>query len=103
MNVYFTTKTFYQRNHSEILGNTALSAFIDFFLLRIKENELAREQEKMEEKKDREEMRRLLVQHQWEQRMEKARQAELKRDLMQAHLVQFLQRSFPVCGAISQH
>ncbi|XP_075896319.1 cilia- and flagella- associated protein 210 [Nelusetta ayraudi] len=53
---------------------------------KFKENELVREQEKMEEKKDGENMQRLLAQHQWEQRMEKERQAEQKRDLMQAHM-----------------
>lgn len=58
---------------------------------RIKENELVREQEKMEEKKDGENMQRLHVQHQWERRMEKERQAEQKRDLMQAHMVEFWQ------------
>lgn len=61
-----------------------------------------REQEKMEEKKDGENMQRLLVQHQWEQRMEKERQAEQKRDLMQAHMVEFLQRRVPICDAVVQ-
>lgn len=70
---------------------------------RIRENELVREQEKMEEKKDGENMQRLHVQHQWEQRMEKERQAEQKRDLMQAHMVEFLQRRFPIRDAVVQY
>lgn len=50
----------------------------------------------MEGKKESENMQRLLVQHQWEQRMEKERQAELKRDLMQAHTVEFSEQRCPV-------
>lgn len=57
-----------------------------------------REQEKMEEKKDGENMQRLQEQYQWEQRMEKERQAEQKRDLMQAHLVGFLQHRLSICN-----
>lgn len=68
---------------------------------RIKEKELMREREKMEEKKDGENMQHLQEQYQWEQRMEKERQAEQKRGLMQAHLVgflQFLQRRLSICN-----
>ncbi|KAK2839774.1 hypothetical protein Q5P01_013514 [Channa striata] len=52
----------------------------------ITENELAREREKTETKKDAEEIQRLQELYQWEQRMETERQAEKKRNLMQAHL-----------------
>ncbi|XP_017280047.1 coiled-coil domain-containing protein 173 [Kryptolebias marmoratus] len=52
----------------------------------MKENELAREQQKLEDKKDGEEIQRLQELHQWERKMESERQANQKRDLMQAHL-----------------
>lgn len=72
------------------------------FFFRFKENELVRGQEKMEEKKEGENMQRLLAQHQWEQRMENERQAEQKRDLMQAHMVEFLQHRVPICDVVVQ-
>lgn len=56
-----------------------------------------REREKMEEKKDGENMQRLQEQYQWEQRIEKERQAEQKRDLMQAYLVGSLQHRLSIC------
>lgn len=46
-----------------------------------------REQQKIENKKDGEEIQHLKELYQLEQRMEKDRQAKQKRDLMQAHLV----------------
>ncbi|XP_022596635.1 coiled-coil domain-containing protein 173 [Seriola dumerili] len=52
----------------------------------IKVNELARERQKTENKKDGEEIQRLQELYQWEQRMEDERQTEQKRNLMQAHL-----------------
>ncbi|XP_040913771.1 coiled-coil domain-containing protein 173 [Toxotes jaculatrix] len=52
----------------------------------IKNNELAREQQKAENMRDGEEIQQLQELYQWEQRMEKERQAEQKRNLMQAHL-----------------
>ncbi|KAK2906101.1 hypothetical protein Q8A73_010044 [Channa argus] len=52
----------------------------------IMENELAREREKNETKKDAEEIQCLQGLYQWEQRMETERQAEMKRNLMQAHM-----------------
>ncbi|XP_031153852.1 coiled-coil domain-containing protein 173 isoform X2 [Sander lucioperca] len=52
----------------------------------VKENELLREREKIENKKDGEETQRLQELYQWEQRMEEEREAKLKRDLMHAHL-----------------
>ncbi|XP_030614221.1 coiled-coil domain-containing protein 173 [Archocentrus centrarchus] len=52
----------------------------------IKENELLREQQKLENQKDGEEIQRLQALHQLEQRTEAERQANQKRDLMQAHL-----------------
>uniref|UniRef100_A0A3Q3BA44 Cilia and flagella associated protein 210 n=1 Tax=Kryptolebias marmoratus TaxID=37003 RepID=A0A3Q3BA44_KRYMA len=55
-------------------------------LKNMKENELAREQQKLEDKKDGEEIQRLQELHQWERKMESERQANQKRDLMQAHL-----------------
>lgn len=48
-----------------------------------------REQQKAEVKKDGEEIQRLQELCLWEQRMEEDRQAEQKRNLMQAHLVWF--------------
>ncbi|XP_026232649.1 coiled-coil domain-containing protein 173 isoform X2 [Anabas testudineus] len=52
----------------------------------IKENEMARERQKAEIKKNGEEIQHLQELYQWEQRMEEERQAEQKRNLMQAHL-----------------
>ncbi|XP_049904217.1 cilia- and flagella- associated protein 210 [Epinephelus moara] len=52
----------------------------------IKDNELVKERQKLEDKKDGEEAQRLQELYQWEQRMEEERQAELKRNLMHAHL-----------------
>ncbi|XP_078117974.1 cilia- and flagella- associated protein 210 [Sander vitreus] len=52
----------------------------------VKENELLRERQKIENKKDGEETQRLQELYQWEQRMEEEREAKLKRDLMHAHL-----------------
>ncbi|XP_029315206.1 coiled-coil domain-containing protein 173 [Cottoperca gobio] len=52
----------------------------------IKENELVREREKSDNKKDGEETQRLKELYQWEQRMEEERQAKLKRNIMHAHL-----------------
>ncbi|KAM9347659.1 cilia- and flagella- associated protein 210 [Symphorus nematophorus] len=52
----------------------------------IKVNELVREQQEIEKKKDGEESERLKELYQWEQRMEQERQAKQKRNLMQAHL-----------------
>lgn len=55
--------------------------------LRIKENELLREQQKLESKKDGDEIQRLQALHQLERRMEAERQANQKRSLMQARQV----------------
>ncbi|XP_033473552.1 cilia- and flagella- associated protein 210 [Epinephelus lanceolatus] len=52
----------------------------------IKDNELVKERQTLEDKKDGEEAQRLQELYQWEQRMEEERQAELKRNLMHAHL-----------------
>ncbi|MED6238727.1 hypothetical protein ATANTOWER_028409 [Ataeniobius toweri] len=52
----------------------------------IKANELAREQQKLEIKKDAEEIQHLLEHYQWEQNMESERQANQRRNLMHAHL-----------------
>ncbi|XP_074515454.1 cilia- and flagella- associated protein 210 [Sebastes fasciatus] len=52
----------------------------------VKEIELVREIQKMENMKDGEEIQRLKELNQWEQRMEEERQAKLKKNLMQAHL-----------------
>ncbi|XP_032422747.1 coiled-coil domain-containing protein 173 isoform X2 [Xiphophorus hellerii] len=52
----------------------------------IKANEFAREQQKLEMKKDAEEIQQLQERYQWEQRMESERQANQKRNLMNAHL-----------------
>ncbi|CAI5656109.1 coiled-coil domain-containing protein 173 isoform X2 [Oreochromis aureus] len=51
----------------------------------IKENELLRERQKLESKKDGDEIQRLQALHQLERRMEAERQANQKRSLMQAH------------------
>ncbi|XP_054887607.1 cilia- and flagella- associated protein 210 isoform X1 [Poeciliopsis prolifica] len=53
----------------------------------IKANEFAREQQKLEIKRDAEEIQQLQERHQREQRMESERQANQKRSLMNAHLV----------------
>ncbi|KAM4731502.1 LOW QUALITY PROTEIN: cilia- and flagella- associated protein 210 [Anableps anableps] len=53
----------------------------------IKANEFAREQRKLEIKKDAEEIQHLQERYQWEQRMESERQANQRRSLMHAHLV----------------
>ncbi|XP_068560425.1 cilia- and flagella- associated protein 210 [Cebidichthys violaceus] len=52
----------------------------------VKESELVRERQKIENKKDGEETQRLQELHQWEQKTEEERQAKLKRDLMHAHM-----------------
>ncbi|XP_054887608.1 cilia- and flagella- associated protein 210 isoform X2 [Poeciliopsis prolifica] len=52
----------------------------------IKANEFAREQQKLEIKRDAEEIQQLQERHQREQRMESERQANQKRSLMNAHL-----------------
>ncbi|XP_014900683.1 coiled-coil domain-containing protein 173 isoform X2 [Poecilia latipinna] len=52
----------------------------------IKANEFAREQQKLEIKKDAEEIQQLQERYQREQRMESERQADQKRNLMNAHL-----------------
>lgn len=54
---------------------------------RIKENEMARERQKLENKRDGEEIQRLKELYQWEKRKEKESREKQKRDLMQAHLV----------------
>lgn len=51
----------------------------------IKENELLRERQKLESKKDGDEIQRLQALHQLERRMEAERQANQKRSLMQTH------------------
>lgn len=58
-----------------------------FPVFRIKENELVREQEKTENKRDGEKQEKLKELYQREQRKETERQAKQKRDLMQSHLV----------------
>ncbi|XP_070771204.1 cilia- and flagella- associated protein 210 [Enoplosus armatus] len=58
----------------------------------IKENELVREREKIENKKDGEETQHLQELYQWGQRMEEERQAKQKRNLMQAHLAHLTNR-----------
>ncbi|XP_026151094.1 coiled-coil domain-containing protein 173 [Mastacembelus armatus] len=52
----------------------------------IKENVLAREQQKIENIKEGEEIQHLQELYQWEQRLEEDRQADQKRNLMHAHL-----------------
>uniref|UniRef100_A0A3P9N652 Cilia and flagella associated protein 210 n=1 Tax=Poecilia reticulata TaxID=8081 RepID=A0A3P9N652_POERE len=52
----------------------------------IKANEFAREQQKLEIKKDAEEIQQLQERHQREQRMESEQQADQKRNLMNAHM-----------------
>ncbi|XP_054471948.1 cilia- and flagella- associated protein 210 [Anoplopoma fimbria] len=52
----------------------------------VRETELVKERQKIENKKDGEETQRLKELHQWEQRMEEERQAKLKRELMHAHM-----------------
>lgn len=64
-----------------------MKIFYDSSFFRIKENELLRERQKIENKKDGEKVQRVKELYQWEERMEKERQAKQKRDLMQAHLV----------------
>lgn len=59
---------------------------------------MAKEQQKMEVKKEGENLQRLLVQRQREQHLEKERQDEQKRDLMQAHLVEFFHCLIHICG-----
>uniref|UniRef100_A0A3Q2WH69 Cilia and flagella associated protein 210 n=1 Tax=Haplochromis burtoni TaxID=8153 RepID=A0A3Q2WH69_HAPBU len=54
----------------------------------IKENELLRERQKLESKKDGDEIQRLQALHQLERRMEAERQANQKRSLMQARQVE---------------
>lgn len=54
---------------------------------RIKKNEMAREQQKLENKRDGEEIQRLKELYQWERRKEKESREKQKRDIMQAHLV----------------
>ncbi|XP_075968050.1 cilia- and flagella- associated protein 210 [Anarhichas minor] len=51
----------------------------------VKESELVRERQKVENTKDGEETQRLQELHRWEQRTEEERQAKLRRDLMHAH------------------
>lgn len=58
---------------------------ISFF--RIGENKLLKEQQKVESKREGEEMQQLTELHQWEQRMERERQVKQKSELMQAHVV----------------
>lgn len=64
-----------------------MKIFYDSSFFRIKENELLRERQKIENKKDGEKIQRVKELYQWEERMEKERQAKQKRDFMQAHLV----------------
>ncbi|KAK5860975.1 hypothetical protein PBY51_022408 [Eleginops maclovinus] len=52
----------------------------------MKEREQVREQEKIENRKDREETQRLQQLYHWEQKMEEERQAKLRRSLMNTHL-----------------
>ncbi|KAM4609460.1 cilia- and flagella- associated protein 210 [Polymixia lowei] len=52
----------------------------------MKENELARERDKLEDKKEGEEAQRLRELYIWEQSMEKHKEVEQKRNIMQAHL-----------------
>ena len=54
---------------------------------RMRNVELAREKEKLEDEKEGEEIQRLRELHLWEQSAEKQRQAEQKRNTMQAHMV----------------
>lgn len=58
-----------------------------FLVFRIKENELVKDQEKTENKRDGEKLEGLKELYQREQRKETERQAKQKRDLMQSHLV----------------
>uniref|UniRef100_A0A672J607 Coiled-coil domain containing 173 n=1 Tax=Salarias fasciatus TaxID=181472 RepID=A0A672J607_SALFA len=53
---------------------------------RIRENEAAKEREKLESKKEGEEIQRLQELYQWEHRMESEKQETEKRNLMRAHL-----------------
>ncbi|XP_068185241.1 cilia- and flagella- associated protein 210 [Antennarius striatus] len=59
----------------------------------IKENELKRQQQETENKKDGEEIQRLKELHQWVQRMEEEKKTEQKRKLAQAHLEHVTQRN----------
>lgn len=58
---------------------------ISFF--RIGENKLQKEQQKVENKREGEEIQQLTELYQWEQRMERERQVKQKKDLMQAQMV----------------
>lgn len=58
---------------------------ISFF--RIGESKLLKEQQKVESKREGEELQQLTALYQWEQRMERERQVKQKKDLMQAHVV----------------
>ncbi|XP_070694759.1 cilia- and flagella- associated protein 210 [Pempheris klunzingeri] len=58
----------------------------------IKDNEFVKERQKMENKKDGEEIQHLQVLYQQEQRMEEERRAEQKKNLMHAHLEQLTNR-----------
>lgn len=68
-------------------SNTRTMTIIWLLFVRIKENELAREQKKLEKQKEGKEIQRLQALHQLEQRMEAERRENQKRNLRQAHLV----------------
>lgn len=63
-------------------------------LYRIKEIALGREREKIEKKKYGEKLQCLQDQYQWEQKMEREKQAKQKSDLMHAHRVGSQQHTF---------
>ncbi|XP_040003725.1 coiled-coil domain-containing protein 173 isoform X2 [Xiphias gladius] len=69
----------------------------------IKENELARQRQKTENKKDGEEIQRHQELYQWEQRMEERRQAEQKRNLMQGHLEHLTNRDLIRAADAQKH
>lgn len=84
-------KTLFSSTHFQ-----SLKLLISFF--RIGENKLLKEQQKVESKREGEEIQQLTELYQWEQRMERERQVKQKKDLMQAHVVGSKQGNEPVEG-----
>lgn len=72
---------------------------ISFF--RIGENKLLKEQQKVESKREGEEIQQLTELYQWEQRMERETQVKQKKDLMQAHVVGSKQGNESVEGTVT--
>lgn len=67
---------------------------------RIKQKEFVREQLKLENKKDGEDIQRVSELHRREQKLESERQAEQKKNLMQAHQVGPITKDDHVCAAL---